>query len=270
MHIPPPLQGLPRPLHLHLLNSEHLWEADSANHGEMDVYLCKTRFCERLLLAHAAQRGWEGEVRFMGHSSSDPTVDLPHGVRRQKVCVLCAVWGCWEGEVRCMGPQQQAASRSPHACACSWHKHHTLNPSGWLPACEGQVGPQAHKPAARVLGRVLLPPPSHTAHWFLHTTRQVGFLHVKGKSGLKHTNQLMECWGGRPEWPLLHVVGRFTWDEVKKVAGAKNIAIYPNVSVWLGVSACALQWALATDAAGFLQALQLPSPPFPTHTNDTT
>lgn len=65
-----------------------------------------------------------------------------------------------------------------------------------------------------------LPPPPRA---------QRGFLHVKGKSGLKHTRQLLECWGGRPDLPPLHVIGRFSWDEVKGVVGARNIHIYPNV-----------------------------------------
>lgn len=56
-----------------------------------------------------------------------------------------------------------------------------------------------------------------------------GFLHVKGKSGLKHTRQLLECWAGHREFPTLHVVGRFTWDEVEAVANAPNVRIYPKV-----------------------------------------
>jgi hypothetical protein len=34
-----------------------------------------------------------------------------------------------------------------------------------------------------------------------------GFLHVRGKSTLKHTRQLLDCWMQHPEWPQLTVVG---------------------------------------------------------------
>lgn len=29
------------------------------------------------------------------------------------------------------------------------------------------------------------------------------FLHIKGKSGLKHTTQLLQCWSSRPDLPTL-------------------------------------------------------------------
>jgi glycosyltransferase involved in cell wall biosynthesis len=56
------------------------------------------------------------------------------------------------------------------------------------------------------------------------------FLHVKGKSGLKHTRELLECWAKRPELPLLHAVGRFAWAEVEAAASAPNIKFYPRVT----------------------------------------
>jgi hypothetical protein len=65
---------------------------------------------------------------------------------------------------------------------------------------------------------------------------QFAFLHVKGKSGLKHTRQLLECWRGRPDLPTLTVVGRFSWDEVKESVNAPNIVLYPKVgALWVGV-----------------------------------
>lgn len=33
------------------------------------------------------------------------------------------------------------------------------------------------------------------------------FLHVKGKSGMKHTLETLRCWRARPELPMLTVVG---------------------------------------------------------------
>jgi hypothetical protein len=58
---------------------------------------------------------------------------------------------------------------------------------------------------------------------------QFAFLHVKGKSGLKHTPQLLECWRGRPDLPTLTVTGRFSWNEVKESVNAPNIVLYPKV-----------------------------------------
>jgi hypothetical protein len=58
---------------------------------------------------------------------------------------------------------------------------------------------------------------------------QFSFLHVKGKSGLKHTSQLLECWRQRLDLPLLTVVGRFSWEEARQSIDAANIAFYPKV-----------------------------------------
>lgn len=58
---------------------------------------------------------------------------------------------------------------------------------------------------------------------------QFAFLHVKGKSGLKHTRQLLECWRERPDLPTLTVVGRFSWNEVKDSVKARNIVLHPKV-----------------------------------------
>lgn len=33
------------------------------------------------------------------------------------------------------------------------------------------------------------------------------FLHVRGKSELKHTAQLLDCWARHPDWPTLTVIG---------------------------------------------------------------
>jgi hypothetical protein len=190
-----------------LVNSEHMWEADAGHHAAMDAFLCKTRFCAALLKAHVKARGWRGEVRLMGHASSDPTADLPAGVQRDEV-------GSLSGWV-----------------AFGWLV-------GWL------VHPHTSRQPTLKEGTLhARPPPRHPP------PRQApGFLHVKGKSGLKHTRQLLECWGGRPDLPMLHVVGRFTWDEVEGVAAAKNIRLYPNVGLggvlWVGVGWCEGAWGL--------------------------
>jgi len=62
-------------------------------------------------------------------------------------------------------------------------------------------------------------------------TLQFAFFHLKGRSGLKHTNQLLECWRSRPELPTLTVVGKFSWNEVKESSKAPNIVFYPKVGL---------------------------------------
>jgi hypothetical protein len=65
---------------------------------------------------------------------------------------------------------------------------------------------------------------------------------VKGKSGLKLTQQLLECWRGRPDLPTLTVVGRFSWDEVKESVNAPNIVLYPQVGAVCRDSVCLGSW----------------------------
>jgi len=76
----------PGVLYLQLVNQEHIWEKDAAHHSKVGIFLCKTRFCAALLKAHVAAQKWSAEVRLMGHSSMDPTVDLPPGLGHSKVC----------------------------------------------------------------------------------------------------------------------------------------------------------------------------------------
>lgn len=56
------------------------------------------------------------------------------------------------------------------------------------------------------------------------------FLHVKGKSGLKHTRQLLECWAKHPEFPLLTVIGvHSTEDEhTRAVMTSHNVLLLPH------------------------------------------
>ena len=55
-------------------------------------------------------------------------------------------------------------------------------------------------------------------------------LHVKGKSGLKHSRQVLECWATHPSWPLLTVVGDVPWGEreTQAVINLTNVFITPR------------------------------------------
>lgn len=65
---------------------------------------CKTRVCSHVLQQHVDRMSYKAGVWLMGHTSSDPTVDLsPDATRKRKVCVvrslrarqgLCHVGGC--------------------------------------------------------------------------------------------------------------------------------------------------------------------------------
>lgn len=55
-------------------------------------------------------------------------------------------------------------------------------------------------------------------------------LHVRGKSGLKHTKQLLDCWVQHPEWPHLTVVGPMPNEQISG-AEAKRFMAAPNIHV---------------------------------------
>lgn len=54
---------------------------DLALHPLMDVFLCKTRFCQRLLSRHVAERDLKGRVFFTGHTSLDVRVEAGGGAQ---------------------------------------------------------------------------------------------------------------------------------------------------------------------------------------------
>jgi glycosyltransferase involved in cell wall biosynthesis len=53
-------------------------------------------------------------------------------------------------------------------------------------------------------------------------------IHVKGKSGLKQTKVVLDCWAQHPEFPTLVVVGKASKEELSPSArAAQNIIYYP-------------------------------------------
>jgi hypothetical protein len=54
------------------------------------------------------------------------------------------------------------------------------------------------------------------------------FLHVRGKSGLKHTKQLLDCWMQHPEWPQLTVIGPMPNEQITG-AEARRFMAAPNI-----------------------------------------
>jgi hypothetical protein len=187
----PPTSSPSGVLHLHLLNSEHMWTRDHAMHARVDAFLCKTRFCERLARAHVRRRGLRAAVWFVGHSSSDVTVGTllvwPPPVDAEEVGVDLVVDG---GRLEGGGKGGKGDNTN------------------------------ANKTAVRERQRA--------AHTLL---RSAGAVHVKGKSGLKHTNQLLECWAKRPDFPRLVVVGKLSLKEAR-VGGAlraSNVVFFPTV-----------------------------------------
>ena len=60
------------------------------------------------------------------------------------------------------------------------------------------------------------------------------FLHVRGKSPLKHTTEIMRCWLSRPDFPHLTVVGDMTMSKIQynRLKAAGNIDIVP--APWIG------------------------------------
>lgn len=175
---------------------------------------CKTEVCVTALQQHVARKHYKAGVWFMGHTSSDPTVDLPpDATRKCKVRVLIQLslvkggFGVRVYVQQCQGFAAGFCGRQVALAASS------CNPT-LCAVVQDKLHIDLDSPVLLLL--LLLPV-------------QFAFLHVKGKSGLKHTRQLLECWRDRPDLPTLTVVGRFAWNEVKDSVKAQNIVLYPKV-----------------------------------------
>jgi hypothetical protein len=138
------------------VNNEHLFKVDEYKHRNMDLFLCKTRFCFRLMQQHIQQKHWNSSVWYTGHTSSDVLVGS--------------------------GQQQQEEQQ------------------------------QQQQRIAKL------------------TADYSQFLHVRGKSGLKHSRQLLECWLKHPEFPLLTVIGNSPINEsqTQEALKASNIRLLPK------------------------------------------
>eukprot|EP00877_Chromochloris_zofingiensis_P003770 jgi/Chrzof1/13394/Cz07g31120.t1 len=78
---------------------------------------------------------------------------------------------------------------------------------------------------------LMLAADNHTSAHMLQTHKHWDqALHVKGKSGLKHTEQLLDCWAERPDFPLLTVVGDVSYElqSTQRALNASNIRILPQ------------------------------------------
>jgi hypothetical protein len=77
-------------LHVMLADHNQLLVEDARLHRHMNVFLCKTQVCQDLMRRHVMKMGYSGHVWLMGHTSSDPSVDVRRGVQtkvRFRVCV---------------------------------------------------------------------------------------------------------------------------------------------------------------------------------------
>jgi hypothetical protein len=111
-------------------------------------------------------------------------------------------------------------------CLCCWYAGHTsIDPLAFLPG-------QQHLAAAAGLQETDSSSSSDSAAIMplAAAAEPVAALHVRGKSSLKHTKQLLDCWLSHPEWPKLTVVGPMPNEQVslqitKQVMAAGNIAV---------------------------------------------
>lgn len=56
-------------------------------------------------------------------------------------------------------------------------------------------------------------------------------IHVKGKSGLKQTRVVLDCWAKHPEWPPLVVVGKASDEELTPPSrAAANMIYFPPIT----------------------------------------
>jgi len=199
---PTPLSGV---LHLHLLNSEHMFLSDAPLHARVDAFLCKTRFCERLARAHVRRRGLRAAVWFVGHTSADPTV----------------------GTLPMPPPSDPAELVSP--AAGEEEGDEGAGDAGAADAAVDAAAPVAL--SGRASAASLRRRRAEREREMHAQLRSVGALHVKGKSGLKHTAQLLRCWGGRPDLPRLVVVGELSLKEAREGGAlrAPNVVFFPTV-----------------------------------------
>lgn len=58
-----------------------------------------------------------------------------------------------------------------------------------------------------------------------HCVKQIGFLHVKGKSSNKNTQILINTWIQHPEWPVLHIVQEFDYEIDEDITINSNIIL---------------------------------------------
>lgn len=270
-------------------NPENQPLADRDLHARMDAVLCKTRACERMMLAY--MRDLAGEVAaqaaanataqappppakspalvlFAGHTSLDP---LDAAAIRQLPLIARAPGPRRpapdlppeeedEGE-----PEGEADAREAAAVAA------LLAPST-LPLQQGE--PPEQPPSSSSSPPVLL----LAAEW----PGPLRALHVRGKSGLKHTAELLACWygkrgggegagGGRGDkkgaatakkraaaaslapWPELDVVGPVPNPQVPDSLARTYLAA--NVRL-------PLQQLLRAAGAGAARAAAATSPPF--------
>jgi hypothetical protein len=243
----------PRPgaLHLMLVNSEHLFVRDASLHARIDVFLCKTRFCTALMQRHIEERGIQADVWYVGHTSSD-------------VLVPAVESNDAGGSSRSSSSRARGASSRGRAVPASVHTMHTMHTEKMhkeqrLVQRQQQQHPQSkeqqrnqqedvshehrhhHRRQAPVLAHDsatpvgVSPAPAvlHQHHLLVPRGNYSRALHVKGKSGLKHTRQVLECWARHPDLPHLTVIGRELLDGIgdatrAALVAAENVVLLPT------------------------------------------
>jgi hypothetical protein len=92
------ISNRPDVLHLMLVDHNQLSVEDGRLHKHMNVFLCKTQVCQELMRRHVIRMGYSGHVWLMGHTSSDPSVDIRQSAQKKvrrwchlRICVasLC-------------------------------------------------------------------------------------------------------------------------------------------------------------------------------------
>ncbi|KAF6265542.1 hypothetical protein COO60DRAFT_1697805 [Scenedesmus sp. NREL 46B-D3] len=94
-----------RSLHLMQVNNEHMFKQDEPQHLGIDLFLCKTRFCFRLMQQHIKQRNWNSSVWYTGHTSSDVLVGTHQQQQQQQQLP-------WRRQQRPAAKQQAAEAKA--------------------------------------------------------------------------------------------------------------------------------------------------------------
>lgn len=119
----------------------------------------------------------------------------------------------------CVSLMQQYVARKNYTATVLFVSHTSADPLRHLVGSGSSSSSSGHREKGRGRNRRVAPVQDFNK-----------FIHVRGKSSLKHTREVLECWAGRPELPLLTVVGpvpnlQISGPDARRYRAAANVRI---------------------------------------------
>jgi hypothetical protein len=171
-------------VHVFAPNFENAYASDKELHAAADLVLCKVKRCKELFAPYLKALGSEAGVMYTG-GRCGPRWRWAPGVGAAAMQLLA---GGTAADTR-----RRAGAPSPPPRPAG---HTAIDPAS---APAGAPASEPAAPAAATAAAAAPPLPASPDYG--------SFLHVRGKSELKHTAQLLDCWSRHPEWPTLTVLG---------------------------------------------------------------